>query len=179
MVERWISPLALHRLIFLGVAFLLVFLKLLPLPADAGRLPGPDLLMCLIFAWMVRRPEYLPVLMVAVVVFLEDILLMRPPGLWTGLMILASEFIRARVALTRELNFGAEWLLVAGLMLAMVLGLRLAYALAFLPQPALGYMLVQTGWSMLAYPVVVAVSRYGLDLHKPAMGELDAYGRRL
>lgn len=179
MAERWISALWMHRLIFLGVAFLLVFLKLLPLPDEAGGLPGPDLLMCLIFAWVMRRPEYLPVMMVAVVVFLEDMLLMRPPGLWTALMILASEFIRSRVALTRELNFGVEWLLVAGLMLALVLAQRLAHALAFLPQPALGFMLVQTGWSMLAYPVVVAVSRFGLDLHKPAMGELDAYGRRL
>lgn len=179
MAEGWISSLWLHRLLFLGVAFLLVFLKLLPLSDEAGRLPGPDLLMCLIFAWMVRRPEYLPVLMVAIVVFLEDMLLMRPPGLWTALMILASEFIRSRVALTRELNFGVEWLLVAGLMLALVVGQRLAHAVVFLPQPALGYMLVQTGWSILAYPVVVAVSRYGLDLHKPAMGELDAYGRRL
>lgn len=179
MAEGWISSLWLHRLLFLAVAFLLMFLKLLPLSDEAGHLPGPDLLMCLIFAWMVRRPEYLPVFMVACVVFLEDMLLMRPPGLWTALMILASEFIRSRVALTRELNFWVEWLLVAGLMLALVVGSRLAYAMAFLPQPALGFMLVQTAWSILAYPVVVAVSRYGLDLHKPAMGEIDSYGRRL
>lgn len=177
MAEGWISSLWLHRLLFLGVALVLLFLKLLPLAEEAGRLPGPDFLMCLIFAWMVRRPEYLPVLMVAAVVFLEDMLLMRPPGLWTALMILASEFIRSRVALTRELNFWVEWLLVAGLMLALFVAQRLAHAVVFLPQPALGYMLVQTGWSILAYPVVVAVSRYGLDLHKPAMGELDAYGR--
>ena len=44
---------------------------------------------------------------------------------------------------------------------------------------SLGFLLVQTGWSIVAYPVIVALSRYGLDLHKPAMGELDAYGRRL
>lgn len=179
MAEGWISSLWLHRLLFLGVAFLMIFLKLLPLQDLAGRLPGPDLLLCLIFAWMVRRPEYLPALMVAGVVLLEDMLLMRPPGLWTALVILASEFIRSRVALTRELNFGVEWLLVAGLMLALFVGQRLAFAVAFLPQPALGYVLVQTGWSILAYPAVVFVSRYGLDLHKPAMGELDAYGRRL
>ena len=104
---------------------------------------------------------------------------MRPPGLWTALVILASEFIRSRVALTRELSFGVEWLLVAGLMLALFVAQRLAYAVAFLPQPALGFVLVQTGWSIVAYPLIVALSRYGLDLHKPAMGEVDAYGRRL
>lgn len=179
MADGWISSLWMHRLLFIAVAFVLIFVRLLPLNESAGSLPGPDLLLCLIFAWTVRRPDYLPVLMIALVVLLEDMLLMRPPGLWTALVILASEFIRSRVALTRELSFGVEWLLVAGLMLALVVAQRLAYAVAFLPQPGLGFLLVQTGWSIVAYPVIVALSRYGLDLHKPAMGELDAYGRRL
>lgn len=177
MVEGWISSLWLHRLLFLGVAALLMFLRLLPLQDMTGHLPGPDLLLCLIFAWTVRRPEYLPVLMIAGVVLLEDLLLMRPPGLWTGLVILGSEFIRSRVALTRELNFGVEWLLVAGLMLAIFVGYRLIFGLCFLPQPAFGFAFVQILWSVMAYPFVVAVSRYGLDLHKPATGELDSYGR--
>jgi len=177
MIDRWISSVWQHRLLFLTVAAFLLFIRLLPLTTDAGHLPGPNLLLCLIFAWTVRRPDYLPVVMIAAVVLLEDMLLMRPPGLWTGLVILASEFIRSRVALTRELNFGVEWLLVAGLMLALFVAYRMVLVVAFLPQPNLGFSLVQTLWSILAYPVVVAVSRYGLDLHKPATGELDAYGR--
>ncbi|MEO6298605.1 MAG: rod shape-determining protein MreD [Paracoccaceae bacterium] len=179
MANGWISSVWMHRLLFLAVAGLLIFLRLLPLQTEAGYLPGPNLLLCLIFAWTVRRPEYLPVLMIAGVVLLEDMLLMRPPGLWTGLVILASEFIRSRVALTRELNFGVEWLLVAGLMVAMFVAYRIIQVLAMLPQPAFGFALVQILWSVIAYPAVVAVSRYGLDLHKPAMGELDAYGRPL
>ena len=179
MVSNWISPLWQHRLLFLAVAALLMFLRLLPLNTTAGHLPGPDVLLCLIFAWTVRRPEYLPVLMIAAVVLIEDLLLMCPPGLWTALVILGSEFIRSRVALTRELNFGVEWLLVAGLMVAVFLAYRLAQSLVFLPQPAFGFALVQIVWSVICYPVVVAISRYGLDLHKPATGEIDAYGRRM
>ena len=179
MDNRWISSLWMHRLLFLAVAFVLIFVRLLPLRDLAGHLPGPDLLVCLIFAWTVRRPEYLPVFMIAGVVLLEDLLLMRPPGLWTGLVILASEFIRSRVALTRELSFGVEWLLVAGLMVGLFVIYRTAFAIAFMPQPGFGFALVQTMWSIFAYPFVVALSRYGLDLHKPAMGEVDAYGRRL
>ncbi|MEO8241156.1 MAG: rod shape-determining protein MreD [bacterium] len=179
MDRVWINSLWLHRLLFIGLAVVLTFVRLLPLNSIAGHLPGPDILLCLIFAWTVRRPEYLPVVMIAIVVLLEDLLLMRPPGLWTALVILGSEFIRSRVALTRELSFGVEWLLVAGLMLAMFLTYRTALLMVFVPQPSFGYALVQVTWSVVAYPVVVAVSRYGLDLHKPAMGELDAYGRRL
>ena len=52
-------------------------------------------------------------------------------------------------------------------------------ALAFLPQESFGFAMVQVIWSIVCYPVVVFLSRYVLDLHKPAMGEVDAYGRRM
>jgi len=175
-----LNPVWAHRLIFVAVAVFLMFLRLLPIhPAAAGSLPGPDFLLCLIFAWTMRRPEYLPLLLLAVILLMEDFLLMRPPGLWTALVILAAEFIRSRIALTRELNFGVEWLLVAGLMLAVFLAYRLIFTLVFLPQPAFGYAVIQILWSILVYPAVVAVSRFVLDLRKPATGETDAYGRRL
>lgn len=168
-----------HRALFVAIALGLLFLRLLPLGGEAGALPGPDILLCLTFAWTMRRPDYLPVLLIAGVVVLEDLILMRPPGLWTALVVVASEFIRNRVALTRELNFGVEWLLVAGLMLGLLVAYRLVFALLLLPQPGFGFALVQVLWSILAYPVVVALSLLVLDLHKPAMGEVDAYGRRM
>ena len=175
-----LNPILTHRLIFVAVAAFLMFLRLLPIhPAAAGSLPGPDFLLCLIFAWTMRRPEYLPIWLLAAILLMEDFLLMRPPGLWTALVILAAEFIRSRIALTRELNFGVEWLLVSGLMLAVFLAYRTIFAVVFLPQPPFGYAVIQILWSILAYPAVVAVSRFVLDLRKPATGETDAYGRRL
>ncbi len=179
MIRAWIGSLWLHRLIFLAVALIITILRLLPLDTTAGHLPGPDILLCLIFAWMVRRPEYLSALMIAGVVLTEDMLLMRPPGLWTALVLLGAEFIRARSALTRELTFGVEWLLVSGVILGVFVANRLVMALAFVDQPSFGFSLLQIIWSVLAYPAVVAFSRYGLDLHKPATGEIDAYGRRM
>lgn len=179
MVDAATRSVWLHRLLFVAIALFLLFVRLLPLPRDAGNLPGPDILLCLIFAWTMRRPDYLPALLIAAVVLLEDMVLLRPPGLWAGLVVVASEFVRSRVALTRELNFGVEWLLVAGLMVGLLLAYRTAFALFLLPQANFGYALVQVIVSVLCYPLVVFVSRYGLDLHKPATGETDAYGRPL
>ena len=179
MGDGFDRPIWMHRLLFVAIALVLMFLRLLPLPHEAGALPGPDILLCLTFAWIMRRPDYLPVLLIAGVVLLEDMLVMRPPGLWTALVVLGSEFIRSRVAMTRELNFGIEWVLVAGLMLGLLLAYRLAFALMLLPQPAFGFALVQVIWSILCYPVVVALSRFVLDLYKPAMGQVDAQGRRM
>ena len=179
VIRGWIGSLWWHRLIFAAVAVFLTVLRLLPIDTTAGHLPGPDILLCLIFAWMVRRPEYLSAPIIVAVVFTEDLLLMRPPGLWSALVLLGAEFIRARSALTRELTFGMEWLLVSGVMGGVFLANRLLMGLAFVDQPVFGLALLQILWSVLAYPAVVAFSRYGLDLHKPATGEIDDYGRRM
>lgn len=185
-----------HRVIFVVLALVFLFFRLLPMgevipgacaPEDGwcramvwlGRMPGPDLLLCIVFAWTMRRPDYLPALLIAAVVLLEDLVLLRPPGLWTALVVIASEFVRSRVALTRELNFGVEWLLVSAMMMAMLILYRIAFGLVLLPQPPFGFAMVQVIWSILCYPVVVFLSRAVLDLYKPAMGEVDAYGRRL
>lgn len=196
MIDGATREVWLHRVVFVVLALVFMFLRLLPMaqalpdacPPDDGwcramawlmRMPGPDLLLCIVFAWTMRRPDYLPALLIAVVVLLEDLVLLRPPGLWTALVVLASEFIRSRVALTRELNFGVEWLLISALMVAMLVVYRLSFGLVLLPQPPFGFALVQVVWSILCYPVVVFLSRVVLDLYKPGMGEVDAYGRRL
>lgn len=168
-----------YRALFVALALVFLFLRLLPLGADPGRFPGPDLLLCLMLAWVMRRPDYLPLVLIVLVTLVEDLILMRPPGLWTALVVLATEFLRSRVALTRELSFVVEWLLVLGLMVAMLLAYRLVFALALLPQAPFGYAVVQVLWSALVYPLVVGVSWLVLDLHKPAKGQTDDYGRRL
>lgn len=169
----------LYRGIFVGLALFVLFVRLLPLGTEAGNLPGPDLPLCVMLAWVMRRPDYLPVLMIAGLVFLEDIVLMRPLGLWTALVVLATEFLRSRAALTRELSFAVEWMLIAGLMVALLLAYRMVFAIAFVPQAGFGFAMTQTLWSILCYPFVVMASRLILDLRKPAMGELDEMGRRL
>ncbi len=179
MVDPLRVTLWVYRGLFLALSAVILFIKLLPLGSLAGSWPWPDLLLCLTFAWVVRRPDYLPVLMIGLLFLTEDFLLMRPPGLWAGLVIVATEFLRARVALTRELSFAAEWALVAVVMVAMLLAYRLVFVVSFLPQAPFGFALLQTLWSVLCYPLVVAASRFAFDLRKPAMGEVDAYGRRM
>ena len=169
----------LYRGIFVGIAFFLLFLRLLPLGTAAGDWPGPDILLCVIFAWATRRPDFLPVWLLALVLLMEDTILMRPPGLWTALVIVAVEFVRSRVALTRELAFLAEWAMIAGLMVACLLVYRLVFTISFLPQPGFGFALMQTLWSILCYPLVVGASRLAFDLRKPATGEVDRFGRPL
>lgn len=168
-----------YRGLYLGLALLTLFLKLLPLGGLPGGLPWPDLLLCLTMAWVLRRPEYLPALLIAGVYLMADFLLMRPPGLWALLVLLGTEFLRSRSTLTRELTFIMEWMMVAGVIAAMVIGMRLVLAVAMVPQAPLDMTLAQLTLTILAYPLVVLISSYVLNVHKPATGEVDAMGRRL
>jgi rod shape-determining protein MreD len=179
VVDPVAARLWLYRGLFVGLAVLILFLRLLPIGGSAGSFPGPDLMLCLMLAWMTRRPDYLPVLLIAGVVLVEDLMLMRPPGLWTALVVLATEFLRARSALTRELGFLAEWFLIAVVMLAMLIANRVIVAVAFLDQPGFGYAFAQTAMTILCYPIIVGLLHTALSLRKPLPGEIDAFGRRL
>ena len=53
--RRWIFGVA-----YLATAALLVFLHILPVQVGPRGYPGPDLLLCITFLWVLRRPHYLP-----------------------------------------------------------------------------------------------------------------------
>lgn len=179
MFENIKSSVWIYQIAFILIALVLLFVRILPIGSMAGDWPGPDLLLCLMLAWVTQRPDHLPPGLIALVVLAEDMILMRPPGLWTAIVLLATEFLRARAALTRELGFVAEWLLISGLMIVMLLAYRLAFAVTFLAQPGFGFAFAQTVGSILMYPVIVWLLRVAMGLRKPLAGETDARGRRI
>lgn len=169
---------------FYGLLFVLIgafsyFLRILPLNTVPGAFPPPDIMLAVAVAWVLRRPEYVPVLLIAAVFLLEDFLLQRPPGLWAAIVVLGTEFLRAREALMRELSFLSEWALVAALILVLTVLERLALTLVFVPRPALGLDLLQVLITVMAYPLMVVMSYFALGLYKAAPGELDDLGKRI
>lgn len=172
--RRW-----LYRGLFLLIAASVVFLQLLPLDLTAGRWPGPDLVVAFAFAWVMRRPDYVPVLLVAAVFLLMDMLFMRPPGLWAALVVVGLEFLRSREPYSRDLPFPLEWVLVAGVLSAMMIAGRLVHMVFMIAQPSFGLITLQLGATILCYPLVVATSRMLFGIRKTAPGEVDQLGHRL
>lgn len=165
--------------VYLAIAVVIFFLRLLPVGSAPDVWPMPDILLCLTLAWVTRRPDQLPVLLVVAIYLVEDLLLMRPPGLWCAMVVLGTEFLRGRAALTRELGFAMEWLMVSAVMVVMLLANRAILGIAFLPQPSFAQAVVQTLGTILCYPVIVGLSQILLHLRKPATGEVDEMGRPL
>lgn len=179
MAKALIGPVWGYRALFVALAVFLILVRMLPLSTVPVTLPGPDLLMCIACAWVLRRPQYVPAVLIAFVFLLEDFLLLRPPGLWALIMLAGTEFLRSRVALMRELGLAAEWAMVSVVMVSMVLAYRLIDAAAFLDEPPLTLVALRLLGSILAYPFVVGLSRLAFGLRKSATGEVDAMGKRI
>ena len=163
-----------YRAVFLGLCLLIITLKLLPLNLAAPGLPGPDLLVLLVFAWMVRQPALVPIGMLLVVFLLADFLFMRPPGLWTALLLVAAEALRRRRLTMAELPFLVEWGTVAALIMGMVLLNRLILWMLLVDLNSLGLTLAHGIVTIALYPVVVAVSKFVFRVRKLGPTELEA-----
>lgn len=159
--------------LFLGVALVLAVLRLMPITPGRVGWPGPDLLLCLTFAWMLRRPDLLPALVIGCVFLVDDLLFWRPPGLWACLVLLGSEALRRREGRWRDQGFVFEWFGVGLLLGLMVMANRLIMGIFLLPLPAFGQIFLQYLATVAAYPVVVLAARLLFGLRRLTQSELE------
>lgn len=165
--------------LWLLIAAATMLARMLPLSLPAPTWPGPDLLLALTMAWVLRRPSHLPAVAIALVFLIEDLFLMRPPGLWALIVLAGTEFLRRRQSVVREMNLVLEWGLVAMMMMAMLVANRLVLVIVFSPREPIDLSLWKLVVTVLAYPVVVFVLQVLLRVRKPATGEVDELGRKI
>lgn len=155
-----------YRTVYVIFGLAVIFYRLLPLETGTPGLPGPDFILCVTLAWVLRQPQAVPIGAILFLMLLSDFLLQRPPGLWTALTLAASEYLRNRRAGIAETPFLVEWGMVAGTVLAMVLGQRLILWVLLAEQPSLGLSLMEGLATIVIYPIVVMVSKFALGLDK-------------
>jgi rod shape-determining protein MreD len=167
------------RITYLVLAFVLIAAPLLPLNTVPRAYATPDILLALTAAWAARRPDMLPAIVVALVFLLADFLFQRPPGLFAGLVLLMTEWLRRRSGQLRKGSFMGEWIAVGTGILAVCLLNRVVLAVLMTPQAPLGLTLIQLILTIGLYPVMAGVAQVALGLRRPAQGEVDALGHRL
>ncbi|MCV2446404.1 MULTISPECIES: hypothetical protein [Paracoccus] len=170
--RRRILGQALYVALFLAI----LFWRLLPLAPGRVVWPGPDLGLCLTLLWVLRRPEQVPVLTIAALYLIEDILLMRPIGLAAAIAVLGTEAARKREHRWRELPFMVEWLRVTMLLALMMLAYRFVLTTFFLSPPPLGQAMLQFIATTAAYPLVAGLAAWGLGLPR-STADRDARAR--
>jgi len=165
------------RALFALLCAVVILWRLLPLDTVPPGWAGPDIIVALVFAWVLRRPEYAPPLLIGITVLLADLMFQRPPGLWAALVLLGSEALKTRAPGLRDLGFAPEWLAVAGITLAITLAYRLTLAILLVPQAPLGLSLMQMIMTVLCYPLIVLASATLMGVRKARPSE--GGGRRL
>ncbi|AVO39703.1 rod shape-determining protein MreD [Pukyongiella litopenaei] len=173
-----LTRLWLMRAAYFGLVLVILFFHLLPLDTVPRRIAPPDLFEALTFAWVLRRPDYVPPLSIAAAMLLADLLLQRPPGLTALAVLLGAEFLRARGPGMRDTGFLFEWLVVALVMLAIPVLTRVVMGLSLTVQSPLSLVLSRAGFTILAYPLVVAASQALLGVRRPAPGSGEQVGLR-
>ena len=175
MMDSTVFKAWLMRLLLVGLTIAIIFFHLLPLSHLPRRLAGPDLITLMIFAWALRKPAYVPAWLIAAVALLADFMFQRPPGLWAALTVIFAQSLKNAERRQRETNFMMEWLRVSVSLGMMTLIYQFAKLLLII-EP-LGWVLAisQLVTSILAYPVVVAITRL-FGVSRSALGDRDRLG---
>lgn len=171
------------RLFVMRAAFVLLGLcillgNILPLQTMPRGWAGPDLLLGFALAWSVRRPDYVPLSLLALVFLLADFLLQRPPGLAAALMVLAAADLQTRSRILRDAGFAAEWARAAFLIAGIALVQHIVLLILLVDVPRVGLIIFQTVLTVAIYPVCVALSAGLMGVRMTAPGDLDGLGQR-
>ena len=92
------------KTIILFIGFLLVILPISPISNQPVIIEKPDLLLCLIFSWIILDPKNSSISILILLSFFADILWYRPLGLWPILILLGS--LSIKLILTK-ISFGS------------------------------------------------------------------------
>lgn len=155
------------RLAYLGLCLLVILLHLLPLDTMPRVWAPPDWLMVFTFAWALRRPDYVPILSIAVIFLTADLLFQRPPGLMAALMLIGTEYLRLHFAGLRDASFVGEWIAVCVICIAILIANRVTLGILASYVPPLGPSLIQALLTMLAYPLAVFASQVIMGVRRP------------
>ena len=108
---------------FLIVGFVVLIARILPIGTEPTIVPYPDIMLAVTLAWVTRRPDLAPFFAIALLFFLADLILQRPPGLYTAVVLVFTDILRRRTEGMRNLPFILEWMAIA----AILAGIAVAY----------------------------------------------------
>ncbi len=174
MNEQVSSRLWTMRLAFAFLVLAILFFRLLPLQTDVGGLIWPDFVLGFALAWSVRRPEFVPAVLLAGVFLLSDLLLQRPPGLWAVLALIACEQIKAQSRALRDASIASEFVSVAMWIVGVGIAYQVILALLLVEGTPIGPALIQIAVTVLAYPLAVAITHGAMGVRKAAPNELGS-----
>ena len=144
-----------------------LLVTLSPVAPGGGGIPMPDLVFALACVWALRRPTGAPLLILFALGLMSDLMMGRPVGLGTLTLLVVTEILRGQTRTLRDLPLVVEWLVVALLLITSIIVQYLVLWVTLAPAPRVSDVLAAGAVTMICYPIVVSVARYGLGLRYP------------
>lgn len=133
-----------------------IYIALVPL-APGRDAAAPDLLYCLLVAFVVRAPAVAPAFVVLALGLFADLMLSRPPGLGALGLLAVTEAVRAPRGAGRDWSLLREWLIAAAAFAAMMLAILLVLKVTLAEGPSLAGLRRHVLATALAYLLVAAL----------------------
>lgn len=163
-----------YPILFVLIVFVLIFIKVLPLNTVPKEWTAPDLLLCVTLVWCLRNPIRAPIILLAALFLLQDIILQRPIGLFSAVATLMCEWAKCQALRAEEFPFVIEWVTAAIAMIAIFILVQSIASLSMITKPSMWVFGKELIFTILAYPLVTLLCRYGLGLRTHQVTEFEA-----
>lgn len=159
-------------LILLSFGWLAILLELAPLNEEAGALPSPDILFCVIAFLVMRRPGGAPGVLILALGLARDLLGGGPVGLGALVLLAAAETLRAMAEPLRRRSRIYEFAAIAALSLLMTVAQVVILTVSFAALPPIDVLGVRLLMTIGTYFVVFFLFRQILRIRAERTNDL-------
>ena len=153
MLNDPVLKLAVLRLSYFVLVLLVVMFETLPFSTSPTYFIGPDLALLITLTWIMHRPDVMAPALVALTLLLVDLVLQRPPGLWSLIVLSTGMFLRVRADGLVEGIFLLEWAMASSIIATCYLVYHFALLVTFLPTNDISVVLLQALLTVACYPL--------------------------
>lgn len=149
-----------RMLLLVGLGQLVIFVEAAPVGLSSQALPSPDLLLCVVCYWALRRPDSTPVALVFLLGISRDLLTDTPLGAGTLSLVFAAEAMKNYRNWLMNRSAAFEYLAI-GLAAAGSLMLQwFLVVLTFGQPPYLAQLAIAAFFTTAVYPVLALSFRW-------------------
>ncbi|MEM7056933.1 MAG: rod shape-determining protein MreD [Pseudomonadota bacterium] len=157
----FLDPGRLFRIaLLLTLGTVVIFAEAAPLGLGPTAPPSPDLLMCVLIYWSIRRPGSTPLLAVFALGLMRDFLTDVPLGAGTLSLVIVTELFKSQRRHLQRMNFMVEWMTVTVAVLASTAFVWLLVVLTLAQPPYVIVLLHQCLYTAMVYPLIVMILRW-------------------